>query len=284
MFDGGKSTNLINRLARQILITGESFPMASPCGVNCSYTLQFEGPYTACSTNSSTTVYENLTALPTTVYSKATEQWIIYSGQWISPSTAFLVQSLYNGTYTLAHLNATTLMPLSFTTNDTTGALTSVTIQNDNTICTPGRADYTIQNTWLNNVYSRQVTRVPVDKLINLVLLTHGSTVIVAGFTQNSTVNYGTTPANWTSDALAFYRDNNYMAMFDAMISWLQGEFHATVAYADEETPQNAAYEDAWDEQMTTTVNGVTTSSGGKLPFFASSNPPSVFSRALRRN
>jgi hypothetical protein len=170
-------------------------------------------------------------------------------------------------------------MPLSITTNDTGGvqALTSVTIQNDNTICTPGRADYTVQNTWLNNVYSRQVTRVPVDKLINLELLTHGGNVIVPGFTQNSTPSYGTTPANWTSATLAYYRDNNYMTMFDAMMSWLQGEFHATVADTKLGAPPYVTYSAAWDEQMTTSVNGVTTSSGGKLSFLPSSHPP-VFS------
>lgn len=232
--------------------------MQSPCGVNCSYTLHFEGPYTECSTNSSTAVYTNITDLA--------GYWAIYSGQWISPATANLVQSLYNGTYTLAHLNATTLTPLSITTNDTDGSetLTSVTIQADNTICTPGRANYTVQNTWLNNVYSRNVTRVPVDTLINLELLTHDSVVVVPGFVLNGTYNYGTAPANWSAAALAFYRDNNYMAMFDAMMSWLDGEFLATISHTQTESlPLQITYEAGWDEQMETFTNGVTSSNGG---------------------
>ncbi len=230
--------------------------MPSPCGVNCSYTLQFEGPYTTCATVSWTEVYTNLTAT-----------WAIYSGQWISPSEASLVQSLYNGTYTLAHLNATTLTPLSITTNDTAEfqTLTSVTLQTDNTLCKPGRANYSVQNTWVNNAYSRQVTKVPIDKLINLEILTHDSVVIVPGFTQNGTYNYGTAPANWTVSTLAFYRDNNYMAMFDALMSWLDGEFQATVANTKTAAlSQIISYQAAWDEQMETSTNGVTTSSGGR--------------------
>lgn len=231
--------------------------MVSPCGVNCSYTLDFEGPYTACVNTSTTSIYTNLT-----------DTWVIYSGQWISPPAANLVQSQYNGTYTLAHLNATTLTPLAITTNNTDGfeTLTSATIQADNTICTPGRANYTVQNTWLNNVYSRQVKRVPVDKLINLEILTHSSMVVVPGFTKNGTYNYGTAPANWSSYALAFYRDNNYMAMFDAMMSWLDGEFIATISNTETAAlPPVITYEPAWDEQMTTSANGVTTSTGGKI-------------------
>jgi hypothetical protein len=163
-------------------------------------------------------------------------------------------------------LNATTLRPLSIATNDTDGyeTLTSATIQTDNTICTPGRANYTVQNTWLNNVYSRNVTRVPVDRLINLELLTHDSVVVVPGFLENGTYNYGTAPANWSAATLAFYRDNNYMAMFDAMMSWLDGEFQATIANTQTESlPLRITYEAGWDEQMTTSINGVTTSSGG---------------------
>lgn len=228
--------------------------MQSPCGGNCSYRLQFEGPYTACSTNTSSATYTNLT-----------DTWTIYSGQWISPPAANLVHSLFNGTYTLAHLNATTLTPLSITTNDTTGLLTSVTLQADNTICTPGRANYSVHNTWVNNVYSRQVTRAPVDKLTNLAILTHSGIVVVPGFTQNGTHNYGTASANWTSATLAYYRDNNYMAMFDAMMSWLSGEFHTTVANTKiQSNPPTITYEAAWDEQMTTSANGVTTSSGSR--------------------
>jgi hypothetical protein len=169
----------------------------------------------------------------------------------------------------LAHLNATTLTLLDITTNNTNGfeALTSATIQAEKIICTPGRANYTVENTWLNNVYSRQVKRVPVDKLINLEILTHSSIVVVPGFTKNGTNNYGTAPANWSSYALAFYRDNNYMAMFDAMMSWLDGEFIATISNTKTAAlPPVITYEPAWDEQMTTSTNGVTTSSGGNIP------------------
>ncbi|KAE9368417.1 hypothetical protein N431DRAFT_485940 [Stipitochalara longipes BDJ] len=82
--------------------------------------------------------------------------------------------------------------------------------------------NYSIQNTWVNNVYSQQVTKVQVDKLINLEILNHGGGIIFPSITQNGTYNCGTAPANWTTATLAFYRDNNYIAMFDPLMSWLE--------------------------------------------------------------
>lgn len=95
-------------------------------------------------------------------------------------------------------------------------------------VCTPGRANYAV-NTYVNNVHTRYVTMEPMDKLTNLAITTHEITVIVPGFCTNVGYSYGTAPANWSAEALAFYRDNNMMAIFDVMISWLEGEFIATM-------------------------------------------------------
>ncbi|CZR55289.1 uncharacterized protein PAC_05176 [Phialocephala subalpina] len=257
-FIGGKDTNLINRLARQVLVAGEALTMPSPCGANCSYVVEFEGPYVECTNSSQTAVVVNSDGLQ------------IYTGDWISPASAQLAQSLYNGTYTLAHLNTTTLTPISVNVlkslpNSTTPT-TYVTVQQDNTICSPGRAKYTLNHTYVNNVHSRNVTMEPVDRLIDLALQTHGGIVVVPGFTLNKTFAYGTQPANWSTNALNFYRDNNHMAILDAMMSWLAGSFNASLQYADADSPStalsNSSYDLAWEESFISFTNGVSMSNG----------------------
>jgi hypothetical protein len=187
---------------------------------------------------------------------------VIYSGQWNSPSAANLIQSSYNGTYTLANFSTTTLTPISVP-----DANSPFLIQQDNVVCTPGRANYTVHNTYVNNVHPRYVTREPIDKLTNLAITTHESTVIIPGFCANVGYSYGTAPANWSAEALAFYRDNNMMAIFDAMMSWLGGEFIATLAPVDMTNDPGGplSWLMAWEERVVTLVNGVSVSLGGKF-------------------
>lgn len=193
----------------------------------------------------------------------------VYTGQWLSPSSAQLKQSLYNGTYTLAHLNTTTLNPLSVNIAkalpNATMPTTYVTVQQDNQICSPGRAKYTLNHTYVNNAYSREVTMVPVDRLINLALLTHSGIVLVPGFTLNGTFAYGTQPANWSASALNYYRNNNHMAILDATMSWLVGAFNAslqTSASLNNGPLTNSSYELAWEETFITYTDGVSVSNG----------------------
>ncbi len=233
--------------------------MDSPCGANCSYVVEFEGPYMECTNSSQATVVAN------------SDELAIYTGQWLSPSSAHLVQSLYNGTYTLAHLNTSTLTPLSVNVTKASNATTPTTFvkaQQDNMICSPGRAKYTLNHTYVNNVHFRNVTMEPVDKLINLALLTHNSIVQVPGFCLNGTLAYGTQPANWSTNALNFYRDNNHMAIVDAMMSWLVGSFNASLQTSDSFNPlsplANSSFDLAWEESFTTDVSGVSVSNGRK--------------------
>ena len=245
-----------------MLIAGDSFAMPSPCGVNCSYVMEFEGPYFEC----------NDTSTDTTFYDAA-EYFTIYSGQWSSPPSAALIQSLYNGTYTLAYFNSTTLTPVAVDNaasgNQSTNS--SVSIQEDNVICLPGRANFTVNNTWENNVLSRTVSSTPIDRLINLDLQTHQGVVVVPGFCAPIGNSYGTTPANWSTAALAFYRDNNMMTIFNAMVSWLDGEFQAFLATETNNTiigpDSNGPFQLAWDEKVTTLDNGVAISEGGNYAF-----------------
>jgi hypothetical protein len=107
----------------------------------------------------------------------------------------------------------------------------------------------------------------PMDKLTNLAITTHEITVIVPGFCTNVGYSYETAPANWSAEALAFYRDNNMMAIFDVMISWLEGEFIAALAPVDMTNERGGplSWLMAWEERVVTLVNGVSVSLGGKF-------------------
>ena len=132
----------------------------------------------------------------------------------------------------------------------------------------PGRAQYTVNNTYRNNVHSRNVIRVPIGPLINLALTTHDSTVNVPGFLLNGTYAYGTAPANWSTAVLEIYRDNNMMTIFNALMSWLDGEFLASLTPADTTNDpgnSNITYLMQWEEGVTTSINGVSTSEGREL-------------------
>lgn len=251
-FNNVNNTNLINRVARQVLNSGETFPMVSPCGVNCSYIMEFEGPWIECNTTTSTKFLENVDfqdLLP------------IYSGWWTTQPEARLSHSSYNGTYTQATYNSTILFPLVADRGVFNGsANSSLSVRQDNITCFPGRAIFTINNTYTNNIQNRSVTAKPIDTLINLAPITHNGAIKVPGFNAAKGFAYGTEPAEWSSYALDYYRDNNLMTIFAAMFSWLNGEFLAGPSFNPQTTPADleSINELFWKEQIVTSTTGST--------------------------
>ena len=190
--------------------------MPSPCGVNCSFVTEFEGPYMNCTTNTATETHHD----PTDPFTK----YPIYLGNWSAPAQTRVGQSLVRQNYTTAQFNSFTLTPMSV--NFTTGLnVTNVTVQlqRDMIICTPGRAKYNVNYTYENNVQQRKISATPISILINLQPPTHDNVVIVPGLAPIE--DFGTGPAQWDTEALNFYRDNNHMAIFRGMMSWLSGFF-----------------------------------------------------------
>lgn len=214
---GDKDANLMSRLAFQVLVSGEAFALNSPCGPNCSYTMQFQGPYLDC----------NHTATAFTINGPPIE-FLIYNGTWIDPHTAPPVQPPYNGTFTLSQFTSSAYSPLSANADaffDSPNG--SLTLQEDRLLCIPGRANFTVTNTYTDNIASRTVTTNPIDPLINLAPPTHEGVVLVPGFCLNGTDAPGTQPANWSIYALSYYHDNNIMTIIDAMMIELAGSFKA---------------------------------------------------------
>ncbi|KAB8304250.1 hypothetical protein EYC80_003666 [Monilinia laxa] len=89
--------------------------------------------------------------------------------------------------------------------------------------CTPGRALYTVNNTYVSNILRRNITTTPIAPLINLALPNQNNAIIVPGFTKNH--GYGASPADWSAEAIAYYRDLNMMTILDTMFFYLAGRF-----------------------------------------------------------
>jgi len=237
--------------------------MTSPCGANCSYVMEFEGPWVEC-TNATETFFINdtLSRIP------------IYSGQWLAPPVAYPgFRPKYNGTYTLANFSSTTLVPLMANRAIFEGeANSSLFVQQNTIICSPGRASFRVNNTYHNNLYRRSVTVKPIDKLINLALTTYNGAVKVPGINREVGYGFGATPANWSSEALAYYRDQNMMTIFSAMLSWLNGNFVATAGTSDALTGNNATTITNlhWKESITTLRSGLAMRDSGTYQKFHS--------------
>jgi hypothetical protein len=223
-----KDDSLILRLTIPVLVRGEAFTFPSPCGVNCSYSTQFEGPYLECNTTSIT-------------YNKASthvDEYSIYSASWSDPQSSTNTESChegycspYNGTYSIGTFNFTTLTPLLMDNPNTTGASVSVLIREDQLSCFPARANYTVNNTYINNihVHTRTISTEPIDRLINLAPTSHNSEVIVPGFLSKTYFTYGTTPANWSAYATTYYRDMNHISLIESMMYYLNGTSTARI-------------------------------------------------------
>lgn len=216
------SNNIISRLARQVLSSGESIPMGSPCGVNCTYSQVFEGPYMQCATLSTNITWANVSA-------QNNDRFAAYDGIWSAGIEVVggnpLHPRTYNGTYSLATFNSTTYEPISIVSRDIATVKATAVVQQDNTTCIPGRALYTVNNTYENNKLNTTYTAQPIDRLVNLALPTHDHVVLVPGIVAPLSAHLGTIPANWSAASTAIYRDTNIMTIHGALLSWLNGNY-----------------------------------------------------------
>ncbi|RAL61769.1 hypothetical protein DID88_002833 [Monilinia fructigena] len=233
-----KNSNLLYRLAFQTMITGQPFDQPSPCGVNCSFVIQFEGPTLECNSSSTKLIRSDSGNL-----SYRFPGITIYSGNWSDltiSSTSALPRVLYNGTDTNVHWQSTTLTILDAEESTADAGLLNETttinrtmIQND-LYCTPGRALYAVNNTYVSNILKRNITTTPIAPLINLELPNQNNSIIVPGFTKNH--GYGASPADWSAEAIAYYRDLNMMTILDTMFYYLAGRFVVDIERETDDT------------------------------------------------
>ena len=232
--------------------------MPSPCGVNCSYVIEFEGPYMICNTTTTSTRFDD-----------AGQVFPVFTGIWTQPFGSPLNPALRsNSTYTQARFNSTTLFPLEVNVTNS-GLNSSVVMQQDNTICLPARAKYTVNNTYHDNVLHRNISSEPIDRLTNLVIRSKDGSMRVPGFILPLSVPpaLGIAPANWSTEALAFYRDNNMITILASMMSLLNGTFEGYLPTGTGLTTQGPGQYESyllqWNELVATTTSGINARFGG---------------------
>jgi len=212
---GTKNRDLLPRVANPVLARGEAFAFPSPCGVNCSYTTEFEGPYFECANHTETYLHETQDWQTQDIFE-------IYAGYWYEDYLTRPGQRLSNATYSNFNFSSRTLTPLQQNTTDG-----SLIIRQDDLICLPGRAKFTVNNTYRNNIQNRIVSAELIERLVNLKPPTKDNIVIVSGYQDTLGYGPGKIPANWSSQALAIYRDVNHMTIISSMMSYLTGNISA---------------------------------------------------------
>lgn len=262
-----KDGNILNRLGRQTLVSNLPLSAPSQCGANCSYTTSFEAPWFQCNTSRTEYIHGDGSAI-----------FPIYAANWTAPLRASKTTT-YNGTYTLAIFNSTTLIPIEANGTDVTGTRdTSVKLQQDQTTCIPGRAMYTVNHIWSNNILTRDATAKPLGPLRNLAIRTYEGIIGVGGFAVNPPANesgfrFGTERAEWSPEALELYTDNNMMAIFSALMSHIVGEYSGFLApggFAPAVQEGNfSSYELVWNDVVRTQNSGRTLSRGGMTVLFS---------------
>jgi hypothetical protein len=192
------------------MINGAPNVLPSPCKVNCSYELTFEGPYVQC-VNSSLNTYLNGSDF----------SFQIYTGTFggLGTTSCYGIVCQKSG---ITHFNTITLVPLELDTN--ANQTQSLLVEVNNLSCMPFRANYYVTNTYENNLRKTKVETVPIEPLINL---SQNCTSEGPGTIEAPGFSSGGNPANWSDDALAWYRDLQIMALFDAMAVPLSGSYVA---------------------------------------------------------
>jgi hypothetical protein len=206
------------------MINGRPNPMPSPCGANCSYTIEFEGPYLKCERTLNVNIaYKFDDNLPQ-IYRANVNISSRFNGQpFVAPPK-----------YSTYYFNSTVLhKPSAFLESNST-----LTVTSENLICRPFRAMYTLTNRYVDNTQSLNISAKPIEQLVNLEPIDEdGNCIEVPGFSlsENGPVKmpggmdgYGNIPANWSQEALAWYRDVNIMTIIGATLIPLAGAYRAT--------------------------------------------------------
>ncbi|RDW70353.1 hypothetical protein BP5796_08750 [Coleophoma crateriformis] len=198
-------------LATQIMIAGEQLAMPSLCGANCSYIMEFEGPYLDCT--------ETITNKFTTVNMSASDTFPVYSANLMTADKT--------------NFTATTSFPVAANANIANAMGGTLYSEEHNLTCSPWRAKYVLNNTYENNIQNMQLSTEKIAPLnltgpyLVAVAESGAAGIPVSNFTAPNSNAFGTTPANWSVDAVNWYRDYNMYTIIEAMTSPLNGTYYA---------------------------------------------------------
>jgi hypothetical protein len=181
--------------------------MTSPCGANCSFTIVLDVPYLNCNT----TIF-NLTIEDTTGPSVYNAIWFEY----VLNITTYFVD--FSGVGTDIDSTSQSNFPAQGTT----------------TLCTPARANYTLNFGYENNIQTLNTSIGAVTPLQRSAPPTSSSPFTEAAEPVNfpgfmgkdrngGGFYYGQGPLNWTEPLISWYRDLQLVAFIDGMANSLAG-------------------------------------------------------------
>jgi hypothetical protein len=218
----------LQRLAQRTMLNGVMGNLPSPCGANCSYTLQFQGPYLQCSsqTRNRTLLYN--------ADNEAETNTTVYSSVWTNTALLWLPSAEQNAPETSARLNFTTLRANTLAYKSTTFKLN---VTQNELSCVPSRAEYEVQSVYKNSVQHIQISTNAVHPLMNLENGVFWPTDPSNSRKSRSKRQFSLNPAQvWTGpytitqkniSQVDYIRDANLMAVIQAMAVPLTGWFQA---------------------------------------------------------
>lgn len=216
---GNPARRSIVDLAARTMVRGERYTMASPCGLNCSYTIQFDGPYLKC--NSSTTSVVSLpSSLETTVFEA---DWLKFNKR----RSKF--ENVPEGPFQLKNLR-----DCHYNVFDN---YTTITCTQETMSCYPQRAQYHVNQTFQNG---QQRSTVQMGQIFDLLPAEDGAAASPV-----------TNPTRWNqglnATAAAYIRDVNILGLIMAMTSSLSGSYSTFANPGPERTRVNNA-SISWDQ------------------------------------
>jgi hypothetical protein len=216
----------LQRLAVRVMINGRPDLMLSPCGANCSYQIEFEGPYLKCDHD----LNEN-----TNMYMNNSDIVQIYRGQLNVTMSERDDPKFSAFKYNSAVLHTPTRLEGSI-----------ITVTTESLLCRPYRALYTVKNRYINNVHEFNISATPISRLVNLIPLDGDQGLPyydVPGFSEstdgpvammNGTAKgFGNIPASWSQAAKDWYRDVNIINIIGSSLSPIVGGYTARAVSLD---------------------------------------------------
>lgn len=204
-------------------------PIPSPCGPNCTYTYEFEGPSFKCS--------EEIVNF-TTTYDDLGKEYVIYSASWYYFNDGHDGLGLLDSDPKPALLNISTInIPqIPYLNGDLGPENATVLVTGTNLSCVPYRSQYRITNSYTNSIQTLNysVTEIePIRNLqgrpgeINITGLVAGNTII-PGDNMLPEDDRWLGGIQWTNESLSWFRDSQLVAIVSGMATALNGTCFTT--------------------------------------------------------
>ncbi|KAF4630776.1 hypothetical protein G7Y89_g7361 [Cudoniella acicularis] len=232
----------LQRVANGVAVGGRLVPLPSPCGNNCSYTINFTGPYLHCRPENYGEVILPYTTEPQTIYSGFwTDEFGMSNRTGLYPFLPGNPKSkppLYSK---LSNTFATrTLSILALNSTETGPGSSQIgLVAQRNLSCSMYRADYTVNYTYQNSIQSMTVSidNNTIQPLVKFNQLQNGGPgVPFRGLFRlwdpNSELNDlhnivkpTSKPQTWDSNAMAWYRDLQLFNIIGAVTNSIAGGY-----------------------------------------------------------